>query len=85
VRSAAVGWQRGKDNPGFGSKNNLVVESREGQPGGSRQRGWPSGPARHAPERTARQQSLAVYRKAGLSGRAELSALFLEDLLSPPT
>ncbi len=34
-------------------------------------------------ERTARQQALAVYRKAGLSGRAELSAFFLEDLLLP--
>jgi hypothetical protein len=32
-----------------------------------------------------RQQSLAVYRKAGLAGRAELSAFFLEDLLSLPT
>jgi len=34
-------------------------------------------------ERTARQQALAVYRKAGLGGRAELSAFFLEDLLLP--
>lgn len=34
-------------------------------------------------ERTARQQSLAVYRKADLAGRAELSAFFLEDLLAP--
>lgn len=34
-------------------------------------------------ERTARQQALAVYRKAGLAGRAELSAFFLEDLLLP--
>ena len=34
-------------------------------------------------ERTVRQQSLAVYRKAGLSGRAALSAFFLEDLLLP--
>ena len=34
-------------------------------------------------ERTARQQSLAVYRKAGVAGRAELSAFFLEDLLVP--
>lgn len=33
-------------------------------------------------ERTARQQSLAIYKKAGLSGRAELSAFFLEDLLA---
>lgn len=35
-------------------------------------------------ERTARQQALSIYRKAGLSGRAELSAFFLEDLLPPP-
>ena len=34
-------------------------------------------------ERTVRQQSLAVYRKAGLAGRAELSAFFLEDLFLP--
>jgi DNA-binding CsgD family transcriptional regulator len=34
-------------------------------------------------ERTVRQQSLAVYRKAGLGGRAELAAFFLEDLLLP--
>ncbi len=34
-------------------------------------------------EKTVRQQALAVYRKAGLSGRAELSAFFLEDLLLP--
>lgn len=34
-------------------------------------------------ERTVRQQALAVYRKAGVSGRAELSAFFLEDLLLP--
>ena len=34
-------------------------------------------------ERTVRQQALAVYRKAGLAGRAELSAFFLEDLLLP--
>ncbi|MGC3999826.1 MAG: LuxR C-terminal-related transcriptional regulator [Anaeromyxobacter sp.] len=34
-------------------------------------------------EKTVRQQALAVYRKAGLAGRAELSAFFLEDLLLP--
>lgn len=34
-------------------------------------------------ERTVRQQALAVYRKAGLAGRAELAAFFLEDLLQP--
>ena len=38
---------------------------------------------RETSERTVRQQSLAVYRKAGLAGRAELSAFFLEDLLLP--
>lgn len=34
-------------------------------------------------ERTVREQARAVYRKAGLAGRAELSAFFLEDLLLP--
>jgi len=34
-------------------------------------------------ERTVRQHAIAVYRKSGLSGRAELSAFFLEDLLLP--
>lgn len=34
-------------------------------------------------ERTARQHAVAVYRKAGLAGRAELAAFFLEDLLLP--
>lgn len=34
-------------------------------------------------ERTVRQHSIVVYRKAGISGRAELSAFFLEDLLLP--
>jgi DNA-binding CsgD family transcriptional regulator len=34
-------------------------------------------------ERTVRQQAVEVYRKSGLSGRAELSAFFLEDLLLP--
>lgn len=34
-------------------------------------------------ERTARDQARAVYRKAGVAGRAELSAWFLEDWLSP--
>ncbi len=32
-------------------------------------------------EKTARVQSIAVYAKAGLAGRSELSAFFLEDLL----
>lgn len=34
-------------------------------------------------ERTVRQHAVAVYRKAGLAGRSELSAFFLEDLLRP--
>ncbi|MFO0584245.1 MAG: helix-turn-helix transcriptional regulator [Anaeromyxobacter sp.] len=38
---------------------------------------------RETSERTVRQQALAVYRKAGLGGRAELAAFFLEDLLLP--
>ncbi|WP_100642959.1 helix-turn-helix transcriptional regulator [Alteromonas facilis] len=36
---------------------------------------------RNTTEKTARVQSMAVYAKAGLSSRAELSAFFLEDLL----
>lgn len=38
---------------------------------------------RHTSERTVRQQALAVYRKAGLNGRTDLAAFFLEDLLLP--
>ena len=34
-------------------------------------------------EKTTRTQSIAIYSKAGLSGRSELSAFFLEDLLLP--
>jgi DNA-binding CsgD family transcriptional regulator len=34
-------------------------------------------------EKTARVQSMAVYSKAGISGRSELSAFFLEELLPP--
>jgi len=34
-------------------------------------------------ERTIREQARALYRKAGLAGRASLSAFFLEDLLLP--
>lgn len=34
-------------------------------------------------ERTIRAQSRALYAKAGLTGRAALSAFFLEDLLAP--
>lgn len=32
---------------------------------------------------TARQHATAIYRKSGLSGRAELAAFFLEDLMLP--
>lgn len=38
---------------------------------------------RKTTEKTARVQSMAVYAKAGISGRSELSAFFLEDLLLP--
>ena len=39
---------------------------------------------RDTSERTVRQQARAVYSKSKLSGRAALSAFFLEDLLLPP-
>lgn len=38
---------------------------------------------REVTEATARQQATAVYRKAGLTGRNELAAFFLEDLTLP--
>lgn len=38
---------------------------------------------RSTSETTIRQQSLAIYRKAGLRNRSELAAFFLEDLLLP--
>lgn len=38
---------------------------------------------RNTSERTVREQARAVYAKAGLNGRAALSAFFLEDLLAP--
>ena len=38
---------------------------------------------RGSSERTVRQQAQAVYAKAGLAGRSEFSAFFLEDLLLP--
>ena len=41
------------------------------------------GEVRAITEATARQQARAVYRKAGLGGRADLAAFFLEDLLVP--
>ncbi len=34
-------------------------------------------------ERTVRQHAVAVYRKSGLEGRAQLAAFFLEDLPVP--
>lgn len=39
---------------------------------------------RNTVEKTARVQSMAIYSKAGIEGRSELSAFFLEDLLVPP-
>ena len=41
------------------------------------------GTLRGCSERTVRHQARAVYRKAGLAGRVELAAFFLEDLLVP--
>lgn len=38
---------------------------------------------RHTSEGTVRQQSLAIYRKAGLTGRSNLAAFFLEGLTLP--
>jgi len=38
---------------------------------------------RDTSEKTVRQQARSVYLKAGLAGRSELSAFFLEDLLLP--
>jgi DNA-binding NarL/FixJ family response regulator len=38
---------------------------------------------RHTSERTVRQQALSIYRKGGPSGRTDLAAFFLEDLLLP--
>ena len=38
---------------------------------------------RSVSETTVRQQARALYRKAGLSGRNDLAAFFLEDLLGP--
>jgi DNA-binding CsgD family transcriptional regulator len=40
---------------------------------------------RSTAEKTARTQSMSIYAKAGLAGRSELSAYFLEDLLVPST
>lgn len=38
---------------------------------------------RQTTEKTARTHSIAIYSKAGLAGRSELAAFFLEDLLMP--
>lgn len=39
---------------------------------------------RETREKTVRQQASAVYRKAGVSSRSELTAWFFEDMLDPP-
>jgi DNA-binding NarL/FixJ family response regulator len=39
---------------------------------------------RHTSDTTIRQQAQAIYRKSGLSGRAELAAYFLESLFEIP-
>lgn len=38
---------------------------------------------RKTSERTVRQQASVIYKKSGLSGRVQLAAFFLEDLLVP--
>lgn len=38
---------------------------------------------RQTTEKTTRTQSISIYAKSGLSGRSELAAFFLEDLLQP--
>jgi DNA-binding CsgD family transcriptional regulator len=38
---------------------------------------------REVGETTVRQQARAIYRKAGLEGRHDLAAFFLEDMLGP--
>jgi len=40
---------------------------------------------RNVSETTVRHQARSLYRKAGLSGRNDLAAFFLEDLLGPQT
>jgi DNA-binding CsgD family transcriptional regulator len=40
---------------------------------------------RDSSEKTIRNQSASIYKKASLSGRQELQAYFLEDLLAPTT
>lgn len=43
------------------------------------------GAVRNVSEATVRQQARALYAKAGLEGRHDLAAFFLEDLLVPRT
>jgi DNA-binding CsgD family transcriptional regulator len=38
---------------------------------------------RQTSERTVRQQSLKIYSKAGVKGRSDLAAFFIEDMLTP--
>lgn len=40
---------------------------------------------RNTSEKTVRQQAASLYGKAGLTGKSELFAFFLEDLLASPT
>jgi DNA-binding NarL/FixJ family response regulator len=40
--------------------------------------------ARNTSERTVRQQAQSIYRKAGLEGRSDLAAYFLEAVLGAP-
>jgi DNA-binding NarL/FixJ family response regulator len=39
---------------------------------------------RNTQEKTVRQQATTIYKKSELSGRQELAAFFLEDILSTP-
>jgi DNA-binding CsgD family transcriptional regulator len=39
--------------------------------------------SRGTSEGTVRAQTAAVYRKAGVKGRAQLFGLFIEDLIEP--
>jgi DNA-binding NarL/FixJ family response regulator len=32
-------------------------------------------------ERTVRNQTLSIYRKSGMTGRSDLSAFFLQDIM----
>ena len=74
---------RRRDRPG--------VREVEPHRGGARRRApAPEGPQpqgdrlrRHTGEGTVRQQALAIYRKAGLTGRSNLAAFFLEGLSLP--